>query len=409
MIAARQFFGRSDMKAYMLPASDRNAERDGTCIGSRQVANDFSRSDRVFNKCYTRPAKGLPFRWVGATAHFAEQNGMNVRDQMVQAGVAPVITDDTILDPTAFLLMCALVINGIDDEMHGITPARMERGTASMLSKAMSSEKTLRDAIAVLVRFFRSVDALCDIQLTVKDELATIEVRTSGTDAHSSSIVEELMVHYFIHQFSYLIGFLLPLEMFTTRSISHPALYREHPYLLCPVWHGKVTALHFHASYLDMDCRSQAAECPLWDAQSFWVQLHPAVDVERSAWENRGSVSWYTYRLLLERNLSLEQCALQLGLSPTEMKRLLAAEGSSFRFVRRDALVRRVRPYLQSGMAIEDLAELLGYSEGRSIRRAIKLAGGGTIEELRLGSPAVQSDNNLNIFNELRQQAYRMQ
>lgn len=397
------------MKAYMLPDLDRHAGRESSCINAQHVANDLAPSDLAFSKCYTRPASGLPFSWVGTTAHFAEQHGMNVRDQMVQAGVAAAISEDTILDPTAFLLMCALIINGIDDEMHGITPTRMERGTASMLSKAMSAERTLRGAITVLIRFFRSVDALCDVRLTQKDQLATIEIRSNGTDAHTSSIVEELMAHYFIHQFSYLVGFLLPLNMFSTRSIGHPSLYREHPYLLCPVWHGKVTALHFHASYLDTDCRAEMADDPLWDAQTFWLQLHPAVDVERSARDNRGTVSWYTYRLLLERNLSLEQCAHQLGLSATEIKRLLAAEGSSFRFIRRDALVRRVRPYLQSGMAMEDLAELLGYSEARSIRRAIKLAGGGTIEDLRVSGPAEQGSKNMSVFKKLRQQALLMQ
>lgn len=397
------------MKAYTLPDLDRPAGRESSRINAPQVANDLAPPDLAFGKYQKRPVGGLPFGWVGTTAHFAEKHGMNVRDQMVQAGVAAAISDDTILDPTAFLLMCALIINGIDDEMHGITPTRMERGTASMLSKAMSAEKTLRGAIAVLIRFFRSVDALCDVQITQKDQLATIEIRSDGIDTHTSSIVEELMAHYFVHQFSYLVGFLLPLEMFSTRSIGHPSLYREHPYLLCPVWHGKVTAMHFHASYLDMECRSAIAEDPLWDAQTFWLQLHPAVDVERSAWENRGTVSWHTYRLLLERNLSLEQCAHELGLSATEIKRLLAAEGSSFRFIRRDALVRRVRPYLQSGMAMEDLAELLGYSEARSIRRAIKLAGGGTIEDLRGSGPVEQDGTNMRVFNKLRQQALLMQ
>lgn len=397
------------MKAYMLSDLDRHAGRHNGHTSLKHVANDFSPADRVNGKCDIGPALGLPFGWVGATAQFAEQRGVHVRDEMVRAGVAPVIADDTILDPACFLLMCALTINGIDDEMHGITPTRMERGTASMLSKAMTTEKTLHNALSVLIRFFRSVNAMCDIRLSVQNKLATIEIRSSGSDLRSASVVEELMAHYFIHQFSYLLGFLLPLEMFTTRSIEHPSLYREHPYLLCPVWHGKVTALHFHASYLDMDCRAEIRGNPLWDAQSFWLQLHPAFNVERPMWEARGAVSWQTYRLLLERNLSLDQCAKELRMSVTEMKRLLAAEGSTFRFIRRNALVRRVRPYLQSGMAIEDLAELLGYSEGRSVRRAIKLAGGGTIENLRLSDLPTDKANSARILNKLRDQAAMMQ
>ncbi len=43
----------------------------------------------------------------------------------------------------------------------------------------------------------------------------------------------------------------------------------------------------------------------------------------------------------------------------------------------------RARPHLLAGSGIDDLADVLGYSDGRSFRRALKAATGLGIAELR--------------------------
>lgn len=350
--------------------------------------------------------QGLPFGWVGLSAKFAEDQGIDVRGQLANSGVACPIDDDTPLDASTFLLMCSLVINGLDDEMHGLTRRRMVRGTASTISREMATRDSLFDAASVLARSFRAVNALCDLQLRIDAGMAVLEIRSHGQDVLRASVVEELMAHFIYHQFSFLVGFLLPLSRMTTRSEAHPYLNRQHPYLLCPVTTGPVTQLVFPADQLQTPCHAPVTENPIWDAQRFWLQLHPHMLVDDADRDLRGPVSERVFHLLLERHLSLCDCADILGVTDGELKRQLATERSSFRRVRRSALIRRARPLLQSGFALDDLAECFGYSDARSMRRAIKLAGGGSIEILRTGPS--HTSRNIEVLEHLRQQATLM-
>jgi methylphosphotriester-DNA--protein-cysteine methyltransferase len=78
-----------------------------------------------------------------------------------------------------------------------------------------------------------------------------------------------------------------------------------------------------------------------------------------------------------------EECSTALGLTPAELRQGLWREGASFRRLRRAALVARARPHLLAGDGIDDRADALGYSDGRSFRRALKAATGLGIAELR--------------------------
>ena len=72
-----------------------------------------------------------------------------------------------------------------------------------------------------------------------------------------------------------------------------------------------------------------------------------------------------------------------MGLSPTEARRGLWREGTSFRALRSAALVKRARPLINEGATAEELAFSLGYSDGRSIRRALKTATGLSLADMR--------------------------
>jgi len=79
-------------------------------------------------------------------------------------------------------------------------------------------------------------------------------------------------------------------------------------------------------------------------------------------------------RALLRVDPACDQASVarQLGLSPATLRRQLAADGLPFRQLRDEILSDRARLALLGNQPIADIAEALGYSDGRSFARAFK-------------------------------------
>lgn len=354
-----------------------------------------------------RALTGMPFGWVGRTAALAARDGFDVREALATAGVThgdDLVRDDTLLGPAEFLLLCALLINALDDEMHGAGVTPMVRGTASMIAKAVAGERNLAGVVHTVSRFLDMMGSACRINLDYSGDLASVQIAVDG-DPALTIVIEELMAHFLQHQFSFFLGFPLPLWTFTTRGADHPALGGVHPYLLCPVTLGSVTALSFPARHLRDLSHIRIETAPLWDAQMFWLSHLCPTEVEAiDATAQPASAAILDH--LSRDNLMFEACCAQRCVTPHELKRTLALEGTSFRKLRRAALIDRARPYLVAGATADDLADMLGYSDARSLRRALKLATGLSLGELRrerLGGSAKP-----NVFGTLRQQAMLM-
>ncbi|MFZ6654929.1 AraC family transcriptional regulator ligand-binding domain-containing protein [Undibacterium sp. TJN19] len=72
---------------------------------------------------------------------------------------------------------------------------------------------------------------------------------------------------------------------------------------------------------------------------------------------------------------SVQEMALALGISARSLHRLLAREGCSYFHIAESLRMERAKQYLrQSDMSLDDIAELLLYSDSRSFRRAFKRA-----------------------------------
>ena len=349
-------------------------------------------------------ARGLPFGWIGRTAKLAAQRGFDVREALAASGVTDggdVIRDDSILAPESFLLMCALLINAFDDEMHGTTTARMARGTAAMAARTIAGERDLAHAITTMSRFFDMVGSSCRIRLCRAGAFARIEIRADGDDP-STVVVEELMAHFLLHQFSFFIGFPLPLTDFATTADDHPAHGRTHPFLGCRVGTGQTTAMFFPQAELNLPSQARSAANPLWDAQLFWLEGRIA---SQAPPDLTLPVSRAVFDQLLEHDLDFRGCCTRLGAETAALRRQLAGERTSFRQLRKVALVERVTPILKAGGNLEDAAAFLNYADARSLRRAIKCASGHSVRGLREPTASAMA---LPVVRELHRQALRM-
>ena len=328
----------------------------------------------------------MPFAWSGATARLAARNGFDPSLSLRQAGLLECEADvhaDTPIDPAGFLLTALSLINAFDDELHGVAPQRMAKGTASMAAHAMTASRDLCGAINTMARFLIMIGASCRISLRHSAGFAAIEIHADCDAGTIRSILEEFFAHFVHQQLSYFLGHPLQLEQFTTTTRRHPALGNRHPYLLCPVRHGRSTALTFESMHLQCARRPIQGDSPLSDALMLWLRQHPASGTIAPACIDPLSLTATVYAILRERDAKVGECASLVRMGPVELARALSREATTYRELRRAALLERSRPHLHAGLPLEELSETLGYSDSRSCRRAIKLACGLTIQELR--------------------------
>jgi AraC-like DNA-binding protein len=179
-----------------------------------------------------------------------------------------------------------------------------------------------------------------------------------------------------------------------------------HPYMRCPVRKGARTQLVFSSAYLSRPRKGRALEGTTADAMMFWVSRCGAADGERPWSDEATPVSARLYQALLREDAAFEDLSAEMSMGQREIRQSLMAEGTSFRGLRRAALLQRVRPHMLADASTDDIALALGYSDARSLRRAIKLAGGISLSDLRMAPPTDWVGNETVISNLRRQMCY---
>lgn len=340
----------------------------------------------------------LPFGWIGQTALAASSRGVPISNMMLESGVggkAGYLSSETPIDPAEFHLMCNLLITTLDDELHGAARARMMRGTGALGLQVMASAPTLRSGLQSLIKLYGLAGTFCHIELHEGSE-AELRIRSDLERGPLASVVEEVLANWIYVQLCFLLQ--LPLRLSAYAScINHPYSGGRHPYLGCPVTPSPVSELRFPRHYLDMEPRARLGDAPLLEAVMYWLEQVAKRGNHCGSLYQGKPVSSSTLGLLTSRDMSFAECCTALRASTRDVRHALYVEGSSFRELRRVALVNRVRPQLHEKANLDDVAATLGYSDARSLRRGLKAATGLTITRLRkldsaptpVGSPRV--------------------
>jgi AraC-like DNA-binding protein len=331
----------------------------------------------------------MPFQWIGQTAIAASSRGVPIDQMMLGSGIAAkmgCLSNNTPIDPAEFHLFCNLLITTLDDELHGAGKARMMRGTGVLGLQVMASAPTLRMSLQSLIKLYKVAGTFCDIDL-IEGAHAELTIRSDLPRGPLAFVVEEVLANWIYVQLCFLLQTPLKLSSYAT-SAYHPNSGQYHAYFGCPVIASNASAFRFPKYYLDMVPTVRLGATPLVDSVMYWLEQTAKRSSYSGSLYDDKPVSLSTLSLLNSFDMSFDACCDALSASTQDLRHALSLEGSTFRELRRVALVNRVRPQLNAAANLDDVAEKLGYSDARSLRRGLKSATGLTIARLR------QLDNN---------------
>ena len=322
---------------------------------------------------------------------------------MQDAGVE--IKPDLMLDAAEFHLMCNLLISALDDELHGAARSRMERGTGALGLQLMAAAPSLHAAIRSLADFYRLAGSFCSLTLREHESYLDIVIRSDVERGPLAFVTEEIMANWLHVQLCYSTQLALPLVRFVTTG-DHPHNGRQHPYLMCPVTAGPRTVLSVRRVDLLRRPTVTISDNPRSDAVLFWLGCMAERRGHDTARYDGRLVSLATLNLMRSGSGTLSQCGAELHLADRDYRRALFEEGTSFRELSKAALVERVRTALlrDNALCLDDLAADIGYSDARSLRRAIRWATGRSIAELRQGGTGSATIGDPKVVWNLRQQ-----
>ena len=308
--------------------------------------------------------------FVRAALRGAHRHGVDTAALLRQLGIQPALLDEprARIDPAQFARLMQQLWQCLDDEYLGFGRVRSARGTFAMMCHAIIHCRSLDKALQRGALFYGLFEQAPAIRLEREGDWARLSVDDSTLWDPDHFMLESLLVIW--HRLgSWLIGQRIRLEE-ATFTHAEPAHAAEYDLLVpCPRRFGAGrSSLLFHARYLDM---------PLLQDERTLKQFLQHSPADLLARPDGGDSLTSRIRRQLGRDCNtwpdLDTVARHLHMSPQTLRRHLREEGSSFQelkdHLRRDLAIYHLG---RDDLAIQDIAEQLGFSEPSAFHRAFK-------------------------------------
>jgi AraC-like DNA-binding protein len=255
-----------------------------------------------------------------------------------------------------------------DDELFGVGPKPVPRGTFKMMALGLIHTPELRAAILRLIEFGRIGMGFETAEMTDDGHITRVSF-CSHSDSQTSRFVRDICMAV-AHRFAgWLIGQQIVLNSVDLPSPASP-LTAEYVsvYGVVPDFEASEAALVFDSRYLTAPIvRSEA------DLLAF-LRSSPNDLLFRQDYNPSTSSR---VRKIVERGgaeaLAVDDVAKRLNISAQHLRRLLRDEGSTFRHIKETVLRdEAIASLVRGGESIEGLSERLGFSEPSAFRRAFR-------------------------------------
>ncbi|MCZ8381282.1 AraC family transcriptional regulator [Mycobacterium sp. CPCC 205372] len=312
----------------------------------------------------------------------AQRYGLDVRDALLSAGIAPELIerDSSRVTPAQATRVVQALWASTDDELLGVGPKPVARGTFRMISLGLIHSPDLRTALRRFAEFASL--SMGFVATDVTDDGHTTRLTLDPT---GQTLTDQLLIDVLVavsHRFAgWLIGEQIPL---TAVQMPYPCPPHSEDYRLiygiAPVFDSANAAISFDSTYLDAPVIR--GEDELFE----FIRNSPADLLFRRDYHPTMASR---VRRILERGdgASAEQVARRLAISPQHLRRLLREDGTSFRQIREDILRDAAITSLVRGTeTIDSLSERLGFSEPSAFRRAFRRWTGSSPGSYRIDS-----------------------
>lgn len=313
----------------------------------------------------------IPASFAVAAATMASERDVDLPKLLVEAGLSPISTrpHDLRLSEQQAVRLAAAVRRATNDELFGLGPAPVPRGTLRMLSYAMASVSTLREAIDRLATLVKPIAGFPDIELDVRGEHCAFRLVSPSDDGpdHLLTVcgmaIADRIIGWAIGRATpkVRVDFPFPepsnsadIALLLGDDIRYDVA--DSPALILPTSVLNSGIAHDENSVLDYVAR----------APGKWLTGEP--DTLPLA----KRVRWLIERDLAEQHIATaDDLAAALLTSVPTLRRQLRDEGTSLRQIRDDVLATTAKTSLRTTDAsIGAIASRLGFSETSAFTRA---------------------------------------
>jgi AraC-like DNA-binding protein len=298
--------------------------------------------------------------------------GLDVDALLRRAGIPAVLLQSPLarVSQQQYAALIRVLIRVLGDEFWALGSSPVRIGTFATACRLMTAETTLGAALkAGLAHYHLMLDDFVP-RLQMRDKTASVELVSRTPWTEPLGFAQSTFLFCGLGVASWLVARKLPLT--SVRLCNQRARYNTQTSWLfgTEVQFGQAQAgLSFDAKLLDLPVIQTSATL------AAFLQEAPASLLVK--YRDQTSAAERTRRLLRRhirtRLLTLEEISGMLAMTPQTLRRRLQEEGQGFQAIKDDLRRDMAIEYLaQPDLALQDIAELVGFSETSTFHRAFK-------------------------------------
>lgn len=309
---------------------------------------------------------------VERTLQGAVCRGLDIDSFLRRAGISAVLMHSPMarISQRQYTALIRVLIRVTRDEFWGLGSAPVRIGTFATACRLMAAESTLGNALRAGLEYYHLMLDDFAPRLQVRDGTASVELVGRAPWTESLGYAQSTFLFCGLGMVSWLAARKLPLR--EVRLCNQRAGYNTQTNWLfgTEVKFGQARAgLSFDARLLDLPVIQTPATL------AAFLQEAPASLIVK--YRDQTSATERTRRLLRRhirtRLLTLEEVSTMLAMTPQTLRRRLQEEGQGFQAIKDDLRRDMAIEYLsQPDLSLQDIAELVGFSETSTFHRAFK-------------------------------------
>ncbi|HVM94879.1 MAG TPA: AraC family transcriptional regulator [Candidatus Acidoferrales bacterium] len=321
----------------------------------------------------TQPQQSTLASWSATIVRALDAHGLDGRGIALQAGIDPTSLHepDGRIPRAALTRLWSLAVDATSDSCFGLTVARFPMQTTfHALGYAVLASTTFREALERIIRYRRLIGDVVQLSIEERGDCCRFIIDVSSRpgavpyeaiDAFTAVTVRQARMLHGSRNFN-------PLAV----SLQRPRPFNAQPFerlFRAPLAFSQPMNFLEYAKE-DLDRRLPAGNAEL-ARQNDEVVVRYLARVKEIGLANR--VEQALIEALPNGEPSKQAIARNLAMSPRNLQRRLAEEGTSFKQILNDARVSLARSYLAEGrLPVTEIAFVLGFADTSAFSRAFK-------------------------------------